>query len=188
MAKDCFNSLLATASNASFLRCPLFTSNERSAIRPIFGTGFFYKQKEWYAGYSIPSLVAYDYDVSGNKIEMNFDLNRMEHLLTGGYVFKINRKTHLKPSFLLRYMPTSGMQVDINANVILDNKYWIGLSVRSSDAIVALLEYNINYKLKMGYSYDFTFSEISLYSGGSHEIGIEYGLGFQARGRSPRHF
>lgn len=167
---------------------PLFQGNERSTIRPIFGTGFFYKQKEWYAGYSIPSIIAYDYDITGSTVEMNFDMNRMEHLITGGYVFKINRKTHLKPSFLLRYMPTTGVQVDINTNIILDNKYWLGISYRTSDAVVALLEYNISDKLKMGYSYDFTLSDISIYSAGSHEIGIEYGIGMRKSGRSPRHF
>jgi len=167
----------------------VFSNNETSAIRPVFGTGIFYKQKQqWYAGYSIPSLIAYDYDPFGDNLEMNFDLNRMEHLLIGGYVFKVNRKTHVKPSFLLRYMPTTGLQADINTNVIFDNKYWVGLSIRTNDAVVALLEYNINYKLKMGYSYDFNFSEISTYSSGSHEIGIEYGLGMQIKGRSPRHF
>ncbi|MFT4986734.1 MAG: type IX secretion system PorP/SprF family membrane protein [Ulvibacter sp.] len=166
----------------------LFQNNENGSLRPVFGTGFFYSEKTWFAGYSIPSLLSYNYDVSGTKLNANFNLNQTEHILNGGYVFEVNRKLHVKPSMLLRYQPTTGVQTDINTNVIFDNQYWIGLSYRTTKEIIAILEYNVNYKLKVGYAYDFNFSELSTYSSGSHELSIEYGWGMFVKGRSPRHF
>ena len=167
---------------------PQFQSNEKSIARPVFGAGVFYSDNKWYAGYSMPSLLTYNYDVSGEKVKSSFDFYQTEHLLTSGYVFEMNRKLHVKPSMLLRFRPTNGLILDLNTNVIFDNTYWIGLSYRNTKEIVAMLEYNVNYKLKLGYAYDYSFSELSTYSSGSHGISVEYGWGMYVKGRSPRHF
>jgi len=65
----------------------------------------------------------------------------------------------------------------------------VGASYRSNDAIVAILEYQVSKKLRVGYSYDFTTSELKNYSTGSHEIIIGYDFGFNVlKMKTPRYF
>jgi len=50
------------------------------------------------------------------------------------------------------------------------NSAWAGLSYRTGDAASLLIGYTYKNSLSFGYSYDFTTSNISQYSTGTHEI------------------
>ena len=63
---------------------------------------------------------------------------------------------------------------DINLNAQFNERFWVGASYRNEDAIVGMLGMNITEKLKVGYSYDFTTSELKNYSDGTHEIMLGY--------------
>ena len=60
-------------------------------------------------------------------------------------------------------------QFDLNTKGIYKEKYWLGVSYRYSNAIVALA--GLNYKnLSFGYAYDYTMTDINAYSSGGHEF------------------
>ena len=83
----------------------------------------------------------------------------------------------------------SPLQYDINANILLNNIIWLGASYRSGDAVVILAEYQLSKKLRMGYSFDLTLTELRNYSAGSHEIMIGYDFGYQVpKLKTPRYF
>ena len=67
-------------------------------------------------------------------------------------------------------------QADINIRGIYQDNYWIGISYRSSNDIIAMLGLKIN-KFIFGYAFDFTTSDIKTYSSGSHEIMLGYNFG-----------
>jgi hypothetical protein len=48
------------------------------------------------------------------------------------------------------------------------------VSYRLNDSGVGLFELQINENFHVGYAYDFTTSDIRLYSNGSHEIMVNY--------------
>ena len=58
-----------------------------------------------------------------------------------------------------------------------DETIWFGVSYRTNDAIIGIIEYQANKRFRVGYSYDFTITEIGNYSNGSHEIMIGYDFG-----------
>ena len=91
----------------------------------------------------------------------------------GGYDIELNPDITLKPSVFAKYDGTIP-QVDINTNVLLQNKFWLGASYRLQDAIVILAGLEVTQNLKVGYAYDLTTSDIKSYSSGTHEVMINY--------------
>jgi type IX secretion system PorP/SprF family membrane protein len=164
-------------------------TGRRTAWLPKFGFGTYYFTEKWYAGISMPTLLAID-----ANHDFAFDVNKASfvqrhYYLNGGYVFKLNDKFKLKPSLLAKYLPAAPLEVDINLNLLYNDQLWIGTSYRSKDAVVLMLEYQTNSKFRVGYAFDFTTSKIRNYSTGTHEIMIGYDLGKDLiKIKTPRYF
>lgn len=164
-------------------------TGRRSAWLPKFGFGTYYFCDNWYAGISIPTLMAYD-----ANHDFSFDVNKGSFLnrhyyLYGGYVFKLNEKFKLKPSTLVKYLPAAPVEADINLNLLYNDQFWIGASYRSMDAVVLMVEYQTNTRFRVGYAFDFTTSKIRNYSTGTHEIMIGYDFGKDlVKVKTPRFF
>jgi type IX secretion system PorP/SprF family membrane protein len=165
-----------------------FTSR-RTTWLPKFGFGTYYFTDKWYAGISMPTLLAIDanHNFSVDVNEASF-LQR-HYYLNGGYVFKLNENFKLKPSFLVKYLPSAPVEADINMNLLYKDQIWVGASYRSKDAVVLMLEYQTNSRFRVGYAFDFTISEIRNYSTGTHEIMIGYDFGKDLmKIKTPRYF
>jgi len=164
-------------------------TGKRTAWLPKFGFGAYYFCDNWYAGLSIPTLVAYD-----ARHDFSFDVNKGSFLqrhyyLYGGYVFKLNDEFKLKPSALVKYLPAAPAEVDINMNLLYKDMIWVGASYRSMDAVVFMIEYQTNARFRVGYAFDLTTSKIRKYSAGTHEIMIGYDFGKNLiKEKTPRFF
>ena len=169
---------------------PMFGTNINGQVIPKFGFGIYYHQKgKWYAGFSIPTILAYE---KGMGFSMNIDKTsfmRRHYMLTGGYVFPVSDNIKLKPSVLFKYIPGAPFEADINFGVLFKETIWLSTSFRSGDALVALLEYQASNSFRVGYAYDMTFSQIRKYSAGSHEIMVGYDFGKKnVKEKTPRYF
>lgn len=155
----------------------ILEDDNQSKFLPKFGFGTYYYSERWYAGISIPTLLAYE---NGEEFSLNVDQSsflRKHFLINGGYVFDLNDKLKLKPSTLIKYVKSAPIEMDINCSVLYNETIWLGVSYRTKDAIVGIIEYQANKRFRVGYSYDFTLTEIGDHSSGSHEIMIGYDLG-----------
>lgn len=164
---------------------PLFSQDIRES-RPNIGAGVFYNTNIWYAGISMPSML-------NNVFERGADYTTIYQsvpiMLTGGYVFKINRVFKLKPNFLFKVVDEKPVEFDINANLLYDEVLWVGLSYKSSKQIVMLTQFKINDQLQFGYSYTVSAGPIRTAELGSHEVMLNYRFWFNKRGVvSPRYF
>ena len=133
-----------------------------------FGFGAYYYNEKLYAGLSSSHLS------EGELKTDNVTTKLVRHYyLMAGYDFELSPDITLKPSLFAKSDATS-TQLDINANVLLQNKFWLGASYRLQDAIVILAGLEVTANLKVGYSYDLTTSDIKSYSSGTHEVMINY--------------
>jgi type IX secretion system PorP/SprF family membrane protein len=150
---------------------------KRTVWLPKFGAGLYYFTDNWYAGLIVPSLIAYDanYNFSIDVNEASFI--KRHYYLNGGYVFTLNDKFKLKPSTLVKYEPSAPLQCDINVNLLYNETVWTGVSYRSGDAVTFMVEYQTNFRFRVGYAYDMTTSKLRKYSAGTHEIMIGYDFG-----------
>jgi len=155
----------------------IIDDDSRSAFLPKVGFGMYYHSAKWYAGFSIPTLLAYE---DGTPFSANIDQSsflRKHFLINGGYVFDLTDKLKLKPSTLIKYVKSAPIEADINCSILYDETIWFGISYRTNDALVGIIEYQANKRFRVGYSYDFTLTEIGNYSSGSHEIMVGYDFG-----------
>jgi type IX secretion system PorP/SprF family membrane protein len=166
---------------------PLFQADVTGLVRPLFSAGTYYENKKWYVGYSMPSIMRYEYP-GQEVVHSIFSLTQIEHLFTAGYAYKFRRNLVIKPSILLRTIPTTGLQADINCNLIFSNRLWTGASYRHNESVIAMMEYQVHHQFRLGYAYDYNLGPIGSYSAGSHELMLLWVFRKQSFARNPRYF
>lgn len=166
----------------------VFASDIRSNLQPDFGAGVYLKSKKYFVGLSIPSLMSRQYNITNEQVNMQSQPGDYNFILHGGYLFQLSERFKLKPSALARYVPNGSGQFDLNANLIYNDLFWIGVSYRYREALIALVEFQINQQFRVAYSYDYALSLFRHYSSGSHEIGLQYEFGFKVKSADPRFF
>jgi len=159
----------------------VFTSNINSKLIPSFGTGLYLTSKLYYLGLSIPNILSYTpntflYLNLGNEPEF-----QRHYYLTGGYSYIIDPKVILKPFILLKYTKNVQPEADFNFNVLFDSVVTIGASYRTSDSFLGMIQFTISKNFRIGYAYDYPFTDLRHYSSGSQEIMLSYDLGKAAR-------
>ncbi len=80
----------------------------------------------------------------------------------------------IQPSALIRYVKPVPVQYSLMVKATFDKKYWGGLIFRSDDAIGLTLGMQVGEKFNFGYGFDYTYSGLSSYQAGSHEIMLSY--------------
>ena len=158
---------------------------------PNVGIGAFYFTENYYLGLSAPNMLTTKHLETENGIEST-GVQSVHYFLTGGYVFDINANLKFKPAFMAKAVSGAPLSLDITANVLINEKLEAGLGYRLDDAVSALVNFRVAPDLRIGYSYDFTTSNLGSYNSGSHEIFILFNVdlfGFKSGyDRSPRFF
>ena len=167
---------------------PVYANNINGTMIPRIGAGLYYYQRNFFAGLAIPSLLAIDDKISYTSTGVNSFYKNHVYINTG-MVFTPAPEIAIKPSVLVK-VQGSQVNVDLNCNALFLNKFWFGAGYRTGDALVTMLEWNINPQLRIGYAFDYTLSTLSKYSNNSHEVMLGYDLGRAAlvKTRSPRYF
>lgn len=170
-----------------------FDSNlagSESTFNPNFGAGLFYSTDRFYAGASVPYIMQNGGNDEGNSLPGDIETEQIQHYyVTTGAVFDLSHLIKLKPSILVKAVTGAPVEFDFNANVLFDEKLWVGVSYRSFDSIDLLLELQLNQQLRLGYAYDFTTSDLRKVNSGSHEIMLNYRFVFsKSKIVTPRYF
>jgi len=140
---------------------------------PAAGAGIYYMTDKFYVGASVPSLLQTKLN-SDQQAEVKSKVSNLHFFATMGTVLKISDDLNLKPSVLMKSVSGAPIQFDFNSNLWLQDRIAIGFSYRTGDAIMGMLEYQLNEKLRFGYSYDYTISNLNPYNLGTHEAMIRY--------------
>lgn len=153
-----------------------FAFNENlNSVFPNIGVGAFYHRDKFYAGLSIPNLLSAAHLDNQNGIATKGSEN-MHIFATAGYVYDLNSNIKLKPSLMAKMVNGSPISFDVGINTLINNSFEAGVSYRLDDAVNAMFNVKIAPGLKLGYAYDYTLSNLSDFSSGSHEIFILFDL------------
>jgi type IX secretion system PorP/SprF family membrane protein len=164
----------------------LYITPINNKITPNLGFGVYYYGKKHYVGLTTPQLIS-------NKITADIPGStsaEARHLfLIAGYVFELNSLVQFKPSIVTKFAPNAPLSMDLNANFLLYEKFWVGAMYRLKESVGVNFVLYINDYLKFGYAFDFSTTEIQKYSRGSHEIMLGFDLNSQkSKFYSPRYF
>ena len=155
--------------------------------KPNIGAGVYWHSNRWYLGLSAPRMLNTDYNG-----EQEFEaLERLSYYFTGGYVFDLGGTTKFKPSYMLKATNGAPLSLDLTANFLFNEVFWLGGSYRFDEytsAIGAIADFQVSKQLRIGYAYEYPFSDFRPYTSGTHEILLMFEIFKSKRIKSPRYF
>lgn len=170
---------------------PSFQGEIDRKFVPNFGIGGFLYGKKYYAGFSIPKILSHDFENNYNNLSVNTELRH--YFLIAGLIFDLGQNVKFKPTMLTKatFSSESGapVELDLTANFLIKEKFWLGAMFRTGDSFGFIAQWIIDKKLRIGYSYDYTTTNLQNFHNGSHEIMISYEMRFlKEMFASPRYF
>jgi type IX secretion system PorP/SprF family membrane protein len=153
---------------------PAVSYGVESRILPDATFGVYMYNTQYFVGVSATQLFQFKVNLG----EDNTDQNKMirHYYATAGYKFNAGDDMEIEPSLMVKGTEVSPFQLDINLKAYYRKNYWLGVSYRTQDAIIAMIGVKVD-KYYIGYAFDYTMSNIMDYSNGSHEILIGFNLG-----------
>ncbi|MFT3886413.1 MAG: type IX secretion system membrane protein PorP/SprF [Flavobacteriales bacterium] len=167
----------------------VYAQNVKNEVLPKFGFGLYWHNDRSFVGLSVPTLYAIDGNLTKAAESTLAHYYVQHYYLNAGHVFHLNESFDLKPSVLLKYQQQAPPEVDLNCNLLFRERFWLGVGYRTGDAIVGMVEYQINPTFRLGYAYDMTTSKLSTYAGGTHEVMLGMSFGRDPiKIKTPRYF
>ncbi|HEY0668513.1 MAG TPA: type IX secretion system membrane protein PorP/SprF [Sphingobacteriaceae bacterium] len=155
---------------------PVFADGDN--MRGNFGLGVMLFSEKFYAGVSSPFFFYRDL----GSTTATRTAYKAHYMMQGGYLTDLSENVKFKPNVLLKYVNGAPLQIDVNANFLLKEVIWLGASWRSFDSFDAIAEIQLGPNIQVGYSYDFTTTDLAKVEGGSHEVMLNFR--FPIKGRS----
>jgi type IX secretion system PorP/SprF family membrane protein len=115
------------------------------------GAGAYFNTQDVYIGISSAHMSEPVVEWSDGE---QYALKR-HYFLIAGYYYEINPVLSLNPSIYLKNAPGVS-QLDVNANLIYNNKMWGGVSYRLDEGLILLAGMNITDDFRFGIGYDVT--------------------------------
>ena len=154
---------------------PLQAYNFSNINRFDMNAGLYYHSSSFYAGLSMSHLTSprlFDINTpTGTQAYYNL---KPHVFVTLGKGFAVSENLVFSPSVLVKIVEGQQVNADLNFNFLIRERLWLGVSFRSSNAMVALAQFRITDKIKLGYSYDQGVTGVMRAAGGSHEVMIGY--------------
>ena len=164
---------------------PNFQGYIDNRFMPNVGVGTFLYSNRYYLGLSVPKLVQARFkETEGNYATLS---ELREIYFSGGLVFDLSPNVKFKPTFITKYSQAAPFQFDISANFLFNEKLWLGAMYRSGDAVGVVVQWIIQNRFRIGYSADFSTTDIRRYHKGVHEVMVSYEIDWH-KFISPRYF
>lgn len=164
----------ATKINLNQPSDPIIRGSGKMFLFPDLSLGLSLKSKNWFIGLSAKQMFNSDWS---KLIGSPSSVDQVHyHLLFGQ---RINKgKFYFQPNVLISKTKIGNPEININLNVGINDSFSSGLSVRNTNAIIALFGFKILNVINLYYSYDLTTSKLRNASINTHEImlGIKTGM------------
>jgi type IX secretion system PorP/SprF family membrane protein len=148
---------------------PLIPENKESFVAFDAGFGLYYKTEKYYASLSVTHI---------NQPKIKFSKGEpyisRHYYLTGGYTLQLPDPSLELIHSVFAFSDGKVVQATITSLVRYNKKVWGGVSYRVGDALIGIVGFELFNGIRLGYSYDFTLSDIRKTSGGSHEFMVNY--------------
>jgi len=118
------------------------------------GAGVYYNTQDVYIGLSSSHMTEPTIEWSEGSSINSLDLAR-HYFLIAGYYHELSSLLSLNPSIYLKSDGATS-QLDINTNLIYNNKMWGGVSYRLDEGLSLLGGMNVNEDFRFGLAYDIT--------------------------------
>jgi type IX secretion system PorP/SprF family membrane protein len=145
-----------------------------SKMVPNFGAGVFYQARTWYVGFSVPRIFRNRIDFNNNSNSSIEPELQQHYFLMGGLSLDIGKNVQLQPNVMLKYIPNTPFDADINLSFVFFEKILLGVTYRLGDSVDGLIQWRIFPQLAVSLSYDFTLTPLQQYNAGSVDVMLQY--------------
>ncbi|MFT3687299.1 MAG: type IX secretion system membrane protein PorP/SprF [Phycisphaerales bacterium] len=155
---------------------PAFQNNISQTF-PNIGAGMYLFGSNYYWGLSAPNLMTSRHMETING-HAGSGVESIHFFMTGGYVFTFNGNDNLKlkPAFMAKGVEGAPLSLDVTANILINNKFELGAGYRIGDSVSGLASFYVTPNLRIGYSYDYTLTNLDAFNSGSHEVFLLFDL------------
>lgn len=153
----------------------LFSQNARSVFMPNVGFGFFFSDPDHFVSLSVPRLLNNGMR-SRNADLYVADLGILQPIayLSAGKMFKVNKTVKVQPALMFRAVENAPLSLGVNGNVIIMDAIKAGVFYYFKEAAGAFIQYDLDKRFKIGYSFDVTTNRLITTNFGSHELMVSY--------------
>jgi len=160
----------------------------QGAILPDARLGILYTDNKFFAGASVDNILSSWLAKSSVDKTVSVPIPIPHFYFTTGFYMPVNDDIMLRPSIMLKDDRGGPTSLDLNTFVLLNEVIWVGGTYRTavplynkpnlqkdlqkSNALVAMVQFFVNEKLRIGYSFDYSLTPLANYNYGSHEISI----------------
>ncbi len=137
------------------------------------GFGLYYYSPHFYVSWSTPIIGSFGYNAL--QTYDSIVTRAITSYFLMGYVIKLGKDVDFIPSIFFKSIQNDG-QVDLNLSFHIMKTLLIGTSIRTTESLVMLIEYQIGPQLRLGYAHDFVTSPLQKATMGTHEITLRYEL------------
>lgn len=165
---------------------PAINNGNNNQIKPDLGAGIWAYSSTYFVGASVQQLLPQTITFSTNSA-YNQGKAVPHYFLTGGVKVFLTDDITMLPSVLVKLVQPVPMSYDVNMKMAFRDHFWIGAAYRENDAIAGMIGFNIGSFISLGYSYDYTTSNLNTVSTGTHEIVLGLFLNNRYNVTCPRH-
>lgn len=153
------------------------SSSQASLLLPSINAGFALYSKSFFVTGATRQLLR-------NRVQVNSQNPfiaglEIHYIASAGYRIPVGETLTLLPSATLRFISPAPVSFDLSLRAAYQDLFFVGLSYRHKDAVVGMVGYNLNNIMRLQYGYDFTISNLSNYSSGTHSLVLAIRLGFK---------
>ncbi len=155
----------------------LFAQNMRSVFMPNIGFGFFFSDPDHFVSLSVPRLLNNNMRAKNSDLYVA-DLGVLQPMaqFSAGKMFKVNKQVKIQPALSARATMNAPLSLGANGNVIIMDALKVGVFYFFNEVAGAFIQYDIDKRLKIGYSMDFAANRLVMTNFGSHEVMISYAV------------
>ncbi|WP_435579491.1 PorP/SprF family type IX secretion system membrane protein [Gilvibacter sp.] len=155
----------------------VFENNIDNRLQPQIGAGIYYYSNKFYAGLSVPNFLNtkhFDESEIGPTSAQTIAAERLHYFFITGYVFDLNENLKFKPAVLTKLVSGSPLQVDLSANLLINEKFTLGAAYRWSAALSGMVGFQATEGLFLGFAYDGETTDLSGFNDGSYEFFVRF--------------
>ncbi|HEX4851390.1 MAG TPA: PorP/SprF family type IX secretion system membrane protein, partial [Puia sp.] len=151
------------------------SSGYLNKLQPDMNAGLWLSNKNFFVGLSAQQIIPVP--INSNKTSTSSDSVTLlqgklipHTFLTAGYKIIASENISILPSVMFRYVQPLPLGFDVNVKLLYQDLIWVGVSYRYQSGFAAMLGLNINSTFSLGYSYDYTTTQLNTVSKGTHEL------------------
>ena len=165
---------------------PIVPVSKDQVFYPDMKAGLFLYDDYYFVGLAVDQIISPLLDLDNG----DYQIEPVPHAyLTAGALLDLSYNLSLVPSIMYKDDFKAPARLDLNANFVINDTFWIGGGYRfgidmpgrdiqegleKSAAVIGMVQVMIGQSLRLGYAYDHTISGFSVRDFTSHDISISY--------------